>query len=114
MLQPTDRPPAVRAARFAVFIHPDTRAPAPRTRAAVRGFHQSWTAAGHHGKPQLAHTTADVARDGVVRVRFAEARGAEDRDARADHMQRAESAHEIAHRAKQEPQLLEAGMRPLE
>ena len=95
MLQPTDRPPA-------------------SLRAAIGGLHEPGPAAGHDREAEAADAPADLARDLVVRMRLAKARRSEDRDARADEVQRAKAANEVAHRAPEELDLPEPRMRTFE
>src|SRR5262249_39729732 len=80
-------------------------------RAAVGGFHQSRSAAGHHRETKAADAASDFARDRVVRMRLAETRRSENRDTRADKMQRAKAADEIAHRAPEQNDFAHARMR---
>ena len=83
MLQPTEGPPASLCA-------------------AVGRLHEPGTAAGHDRKAEQADAPANLARDLVVRVRFAEARRSENRDAGSHEVQRAEAANEVAHRPREQ------------
>ena len=95
MLQPTERPPASRAPRLAASITPG---PPPVITV----------------KPRPAERAADFAGHRVVAVVLVEARRSKHRHARSNEMQRAESANEVAARAHQQPEFLEAGMRAFE
>ena len=92
MLQPTDRPPASR-------------------RPTIGSFHHARASPGHDGEPQAADRRADFASQLVVAMPLAEPRGSEDGHARADEMQHAEAANEVARGAEQDQQLFEARMR---
>ncbi len=90
------------------------RSAAGVARAAIGGLHQARAAAGHHGEAERAHAAADFARDLVERMRLAESRRSEDRDARPDEVQRAESADEVAHRAREQLDLAQPRVRSFE
>jgi hypothetical protein len=93
-------------------VAPDRQA-ARIVRAAIGGFHQARTAAGHHGKPHSAEPATHLARQFVVLVAFLEAGGAEHGDARSDEMQVTKSIQEVARGAQQEHRLAHAGVGPL-
>src|SRR5262249_30911839 len=61
----------------------------------VGRLHDARPAAGHDGEPRAREPSADIARHAVIFMIVAEARRAEDRDARADEVERAEAAHEL-------------------
>src|SRR4029453_1891530 len=88
-------------------------APARLAGAAIRRFHDPGPAAGHHREPGARQPRAELAAEIVVRMISLEAGGAEHGDARADEVQRAEAAHELAEDADRPPQLESARLRAL-
>ncbi len=74
-------------------------------RAAVRRLHDAGAAAGHDRKAGLGEPPAHLARERVVGMVLGEARRAEDRDAGADEVQRAEAAEELDEDAQRAPEL---------
>src|SRR5690349_3919934 len=77
------------------------RAPTDVFRAAVRCFHGSGSTAGHDSKPEPRNSPAHFASQFVMRIVALNAGGAENRYARADEVQDAKSAQEIAHHSQE-------------